>query len=94
MLAENRIFTESFSFLDSLGLSNAFNEVWKNEAVKGTTCPKSILRIFLRRNYFKLLDKGTPLYDIPDCDIFQRIDWRKYETEYGFTIQSKLIIEE
>lgn len=91
MLVEDINYTESKEYLASINTSEAFNKMWSREAIKGTSCPKLLTRLFIRRFYFKLLDLDTPLINIPTCSKFQRTDWSKYEIEYGFTIESKLV---
>jgi len=84
---------ESKIFLDSVGVDDALLAMWNREGIKGTSCPKKLMRIFIRRMYYKLLDLDTKLTHIPTCSKFQNTDWRKYEEKYGFTIVSKLIQE-
>lgn len=85
---------EDIVYLQKLNINTKFDSMHKKEAVTGTSCPRELARLYTKRFYFKLLSIDAPLYHIPTCSKFQRIDWRKYEEEYGFTIQSKLIKEE
>ena len=93
MLVEDIQYTESLEFIDST-MYVLFDKMWKREGIKGTSCPKNLMKEYSKRMFFYLLSIDTPLHSIPICSNFQRIDWRNYEEEYNFTLQSKLITSE
>lgn len=84
---------ENIVFLQNLDINNKFDSMWKKESITGTSCPKGLAKLYIKRFYFKLLSLNAPLYSIPTCIPFQRTDWKKYEAEYEFAIKDKLIKE-